>query len=100
MEIKKEQYKALLTTVVGKLKRLETELMAYRLMIYALKQVELHYPYDEAFRTALGSPQIARAMNAKYDGFLDIALKTIDENAANQELLKFLKEWNPEGPVN
>lgn len=93
-----EKTKRLATFLLSKLKELETELVAYRMVFLAATQV-LEIP-DLGRHLELAKQRAAQGMDQKYDDMMERFQHIIDQDTLDQELEEFLKSWNPEGPAN
>lgn len=98
MEIDPEKLKRQTKYFLGIIKSLETEVVAYRVLFHVLRQNEAVPYLDEGLQ--LAKNKAAEGMDQKYNQLSERLLRTVDQVDLDQELAKFLKEWNPEGPAN
>ena len=102
MEIETEKYKGLIRYVLGKLRELENEVLAYRVIHAALNagDPELAAVMRRSFDDARISPLLKQKLDEKYEPILDKLLKRIDEASLGQEFEEWIREWKPSDPVN
>jgi hypothetical protein len=102
MELNTKKYRAFMQHLAKTFKGLESELLAYRTVFAALKMAHFEEAsvLDQAFQQVLSCPGLRKWMDEKYDPVLEKLLERIDESTMDQELLKWLQEWKPEGPIN
>ncbi len=100
MDIHKDQYKKLTAYMIGTFRKMETEILAYRVVIQAVKALNPGYPFDAALNQARCSSAVLEVMSKKYDEYLETLLKAIDQANEDQEISEFLRSWTPQGPIN
>jgi hypothetical protein len=98
MEMEPEQLKRLFAVFVNNLKRLETELVAHRIVFLLVSQMNAIPDLDQALLAA--KQKAAVGMDQKYNDILETFLHIAAQAGSDQEVVEFLKSWNPEGPVN
>lgn len=99
MEIDERKYKKLIIEIIAAFKKLDTELLAHKMVFEAL--IKPHYSDAEhSLESAINNPRIQKIMREKYDLPLERLLKQVDESVRKNSLLKWVEEWKPSGPVN
>lgn len=83
-------------------KSLETQLIAYRMVFLAVKILDKQQSeiLEQSFQQAVNSPELAKQMYEKYDVVLEQVLARVDEASAEEDLLKWIREWKPQNPPN
>jgi hypothetical protein len=83
-------------------KSLEKELVAYRMVIAAMELLDPEQAdlLRQSFQAALKNPRLEQMMHNKYDVPLEAALKQVDEKAAEEDLLKLIRDWKPSKETN
>jgi chromosome segregation ATPase len=94
-EIDKEKVKQFFEILLKEFKTLETELVAHRKVIEALKRQ--YSDLDDSLELARKNPDILRAMDKKYEGILKSWNSQLDQMKSVDE---FFREWKPKGPIN
>jgi hypothetical protein len=88
-----EQVKALLELVIGKMKSLETELVAYAVFLSLRKALDGGPDMDKLLNAARKNPDFLMLVEEKYTPLLSTLKKWSQEG-----LLAMLKNWEYQGP--
>ena len=102
MEIDPEKLKAAMRYTIQNLKALDSELMAYRIVLRAVRAyLDPDLNLDEALELTRNSESLRQLMDQKYDATTEKFLsRTIDQESLSQDLYEWLEKWKPEGPPN
>lgn len=101
MKIDPEKHKQLMISAFSIFKKLESQILAYRMVFHALKTFHPDLPdLDEALELSLNSESLQKVMNAKYDPAVEMLTKRFDEAALESDLEQWLRDWKPTGPKN
>jgi hypothetical protein len=99
MEIDSEKLKDVVRFMFDNLKKLETELIAHRLVFEAAR-LALQIPTAEHLESARHNPAVAQQMDEKYHKLVESVLIAIDAAKSGQDLVELLRTWKPSGPPN
>jgi hypothetical protein len=100
MEIKPENFRALVRLTFESFKKLETELLKYRMVFYSMGAVmDIQDMMNQLLEQAAKNPGLEKQMREKYDVPLENFLKSIDEATQDQALEQWLRDWKPSGPI-
>lgn len=94
-----DRYKRLVTTVIAKLRELDTELMACRLLFPLLRLGNPRLQPEDSLEVIRNSAQVQKSIDEKY-AHLEEMVERYFETAADEELSQWFEKWNPTGPVN
>lgn len=100
MQIDAEAYKKLIVYMADSARKMDTEILAHRLLVEAIRSLLPNFPFEEFLQEARTSPAMKDTMSKKYDGFVAQLLEKIDAAKSDQELAEFLSSWTPKGPAN
>ena len=102
VEIDNEKLKDFVINMFKNYRDLETELMAYRMMIrlVTITGMASGIPWEETLEAGKKNPMLIKMMADKYDPIVADVLKAIDQAGPGQALSEWMKKWKPSGPVN
>lgn len=101
MEIDPEKLKAAMRYTIQNLKALDSELLAYRIVLQAVRAyLGPDLNLDEALELTRNSESLRQLMDQKYDATTEKFFSRIDQESLSQDLYEWLEKWKPEGPQN
>ena len=85
--------------MIAKLRELDTELTACRLLFPLLRLNDPRLQPEESLEVLKDSAQVQRSIQEKYDR-LEEMVERFFETAADEELSQWFEAWKPSGPIN
>ena len=94
-----DRYKKLVTHVIAKLRELDAELMACRLLLSVLQLGHPDLHPEQSLDAIKDSAQVQKPIREKY-AHLEELVGRFFEAAADEELSQWFEKWKPSGPLN
>jgi hypothetical protein len=103
MEIDGENLKGIITDIFKLLREVDTELLAYRVVVRILThegKIDRYLDWDRLVDAAKQNPDIQKAMAAKYDQLLQPLMQRVDLADLQAKVLELLKQLPISGRPN